>query len=30
MSSPYLCVYGNDHVTFYMGAYVDAGEQIDA
>jgi len=26
MSSPYLCVFGDDHVTCYMGANVDAGE----
>jgi len=30
MSSPYLCVCGDDHVTCYMGADVDAGEQADA
>jgi len=30
MSSPYLCVCGDDHVTCYMGADVDAGEQTDA
>jgi len=29
MSSPYLCVCGDDHVTCYMGADVDAGEQTD-
>jgi len=29
MSSPYLCVCGDDHVTCYMGADVDAGMQID-
>jgi len=26
MSSPYLCVFGDDHVTRYMGADVDVGE----
>jgi len=30
MRSPYLCVCGDDHVTCYMGADVDAGEQADA
>jgi len=25
MSSPYLCVFDDDHVTCYMGAEVDAG-----
>jgi len=30
MSSPYLCVFGDDHVTCYMGAEVDAGERVDA
>jgi len=29
MSSPYLCVCGDDHVTCYMGADVNAGEQAD-
>jgi len=29
MSSPYLCVCGDDNVTCYMGANVDAGEQAD-
>ena len=29
MSSPYLFVLGDDHVTCYMGANVDAGEQAD-
>jgi len=29
MSSPYLCVCGDDHVTCYMGADVDAGEHTD-
>ena len=29
MSSPYLFVLGDDHVTCYMGADVDAGEQTD-
>jgi len=30
MSSPYLCVCGDDHVTCYMGADVNVGEQTDA
>jgi len=30
MSSPYLCVCGDDLVTCYMGADVDVGEQVDA
>jgi len=30
MSSPYLCVCGDDHVTCYMGADVDASKQTDA
>jgi len=30
MSSPYLCMCGDDHVTCYMRADVDAGEQADA
>jgi len=30
MSSPYLCVFGDDHVTRYMGADVDAGKHADA
>jgi len=30
MSSPYLCVCGDDHVTCYMGADVDAGERTGA
>ena len=30
MSSPYLCVFGDDHLTCYMGAGIDAGEQVDA
>jgi len=30
MSSLYLCVCGDDHVTCYMGADVDAGERTDA
>jgi len=30
MSSPYMCVCGDDHVTCYRGADVDAGEQTDA
>jgi len=29
LSSPYLCVFGNDHVTCYMGAKVDVGEHVD-
>ena len=29
MSSPYLCVCGDDHVTRYVGADVDAGEHAD-
>jgi len=29
MSSPYLCVCGDDHVTCYMGVDVNAGEQTD-
>ena len=29
MSSPYLCVLSDDHVTCYMGADVDAGEQAN-
>jgi len=29
MSSPYLCVIGDDHVTRYMRAYVDTGEHVD-
>jgi len=29
MSSRYLCVCGDDHVTCYMGADVNAGEQAD-
>ena len=29
MSSPYLCVFCDDHVTCYMGADVDAGEHVD-
>jgi len=29
MSSPYLCVCGDDHVTCYMGVDVNAGEQAD-
>jgi len=28
--SPYLCVCGDDHVTCYIGADVDAGGQADA
>jgi len=30
MSSPYLCVIGDGHVTCYMGAKVDACEREDA
>ena len=30
MSSPYLYVLGDNHVTCYMGADVDAGEQAGA
>jgi len=30
MSSPYLYVFGDDHVTCYMGAYLDEGEHADA
>jgi len=30
MSSPYLCVCGDDHVTCYMGAHVDASERTGA
>jgi len=30
MSSPYLCVCRDDHVTCYMGADVDVGEPTDA
>jgi len=30
MSSPYLCVCGDDYVTCYMKADVDAGEQTNA
>jgi len=30
MSSLYLYVFGDDHVTCYMGAEVDAGEHVDA
>jgi len=26
MSSPYLCVLGDDHITCYIGTNVDAGE----
>jgi len=29
LSSPYLCVFGDDHVTRYMGADVDACERVD-
>jgi len=29
MSSPYLCVFGDDYVT-YMGAEVDASERVVA
>jgi len=30
MSSPYLCVCGDDHVTCYMRADVNTSGQIDA
>jgi len=30
MSSRYLCGFGDDHVTCYMGAEVDASEREDA
>jgi len=30
MNSPYMCVFGDDHVTCYMGADVDVGWQADA
>jgi len=30
MSSPYFCMFGDDHVTCYMGADVDVGEHADA
>ena len=29
MSSPYLCVFGDDHVTCYVGEDVYAGEHVD-
>jgi len=29
LSSPYSCVFGNDHVTRYMRADVVAGEHVD-
>jgi len=29
LSSPYLCVYGDDHVTCYMGPNVVIGEHVD-
>jgi len=29
MSSPYLYVCGDDHVTCYIGADVDAGGQLE-
>jgi len=29
LSSPYLCVFGDDHVIRYMGAKGDAGEHVD-
>jgi len=29
MSSPYLCVCSDDHVTCYMGADANTGEQAD-
>jgi len=30
LSSPYLCVFDDDHVTCYMGEDDDAGEHVDA
>ena len=30
LSSPYMRVFGDDHVTCYVGANVDAGEHVDA
>jgi len=30
LSSLYLCVFGDDHVTRYMGANVDASEHVDS
>jgi len=30
LSSPYLCVFGDDHVTCYMGVDMDPGEHVDA
>jgi len=30
LSSPCLCVCGDDHVTCYMGANGDASEHVDA
>jgi len=30
LSSPYLFVFGDNHVTCYTGADVDAGEHVDA
>jgi len=29
LSSSYLCVFGDDHITHYMRAFVDAGEHVD-
>jgi len=29
LSSPYLLVFGDDHITRYMGTDVDAGEHVD-
>ena len=29
LSSLFLCVFGDDHVTRYMGADVDAGGHVD-
>jgi len=29
LSSLYLCVFDDDHVTRYMGANVDAGEHVN-
>jgi len=30
LTSPYLCVFGDDHVTCYIEADVYAGEHVDA
>jgi len=30
LSSPYLCVFGINHVTCYIGTYMDVGEHVDA